>query len=227
MSRYHINKKGEPGICSAEVKCPLGGGEEQHYSTPEKARQAFELSMAGETIQKPVTKKSFAEQSRDEYKAEHYDYFSFDQVTYDEGRRRKNAVRTGDYSAEGTLSEYMEHDYKKWESMTRTELPKKKEEGVPARLIGEGSVIEATDPLTGKRYRAQMLPPRLMGNTWVARYRDPYENVVTASGDDLVDVVLPTDRISNRWKVMNRQASKIEIARNKYNEDMVTRLLAE
>lgn len=43
MSKFHINAKGEPGKCSAEVQCPFGG-ESDHFSSPERAREAFETS---------------------------------------------------------------------------------------------------------------------------------------------------------------------------------------
>jgi len=51
MAKFHVNPKtGNPGECRAEQGgCPFGG-EEHHYSSPEKAREAFELSMAAETL---------------------------------------------------------------------------------------------------------------------------------------------------------------------------------
>jgi hypothetical protein len=45
MSRYHIDKKGEPGVCHATKSCPLGDNSE-HYSTEGQARAAYEESMA-------------------------------------------------------------------------------------------------------------------------------------------------------------------------------------
>lgn len=50
MARYHINPKtGNPGACNAQHACPFGGAED-HYSSEEKARAAFELSMAADTF---------------------------------------------------------------------------------------------------------------------------------------------------------------------------------
>ena len=47
MAKYHINDKGEAGICTAtQGGCPFGG-DAQHYSSAELARSAYELSMAG------------------------------------------------------------------------------------------------------------------------------------------------------------------------------------
>lgn len=42
MAKYHINWKGEPGLCTAEKKaCPLGG-DSDHFDSPESARAAYE-----------------------------------------------------------------------------------------------------------------------------------------------------------------------------------------
>lgn len=42
MAKYHITKRGEPGICRAqEGNCPLGG-KEAHYESREVAQAAFE-----------------------------------------------------------------------------------------------------------------------------------------------------------------------------------------
>ena len=50
MAKFHINEKGEPGVCSAKVSCPYGDLNTQHYPSKEVARKAFELSLAGQTL---------------------------------------------------------------------------------------------------------------------------------------------------------------------------------
>lgn len=52
MSKFHISSNGEPAKCTAEIKCRLGGdsGTENHFDTPEEARQAYEKSQASEMI---------------------------------------------------------------------------------------------------------------------------------------------------------------------------------
>lgn len=226
MTKYHVNSQGEPGACSAEIQCPFGG-DQQHYSSPANARQAFELSMAGETIKtnkKP--KVSLAEESRKLYDPRQYENLPFDHVYYDEERRRKNAVRSGDYSHGRSLAEHMQNDYIKWDQMSRTAIPTKPERGVPARLLGEGTVISTTDPLTGNEYRAILLSPRVMGNIMTATFQDPRGNMVTADANELMDVVRPTKTVSPKWKKQNDDAAKLEDVRNRHNEDLVTRLLA-
>lgn len=59
-SKYHINEKGVPGVCTAKIKCQFGG-DAQHYFSPEAAQKAYELSMATETV--PTVKKKIAENS--------------------------------------------------------------------------------------------------------------------------------------------------------------------
>lgn len=44
MRKFHVNEKGEPGICKATIKCQFGE-ESQHYETAAAARAAFESSM--------------------------------------------------------------------------------------------------------------------------------------------------------------------------------------
>lgn len=49
MTRYHVNGKGEPGVCRAAEGgkgkgCPFGGADD-HYTTPEAARKSFEKRM--------------------------------------------------------------------------------------------------------------------------------------------------------------------------------------
>lgn len=43
MPRYHLNPRtGDPGACSAMVKCPFGDLDKAHYDSPEEARAAYE-----------------------------------------------------------------------------------------------------------------------------------------------------------------------------------------
>lgn len=49
MSKYHINKNGEPAICNARIQCPLAD-ESEHYATPEDARKAFEEANSEKSI---------------------------------------------------------------------------------------------------------------------------------------------------------------------------------
>lgn len=48
MAKFHINGKGEPGKCSAaQGNCPFGSDEE-HFTSAEAARDAYELQMSDE-----------------------------------------------------------------------------------------------------------------------------------------------------------------------------------
>lgn len=57
-NRYHINDKGEPGICSAEIACRFKLEESEHYNTPEEATKAYEEKQKAETISTSLSKKS-------------------------------------------------------------------------------------------------------------------------------------------------------------------------
>jgi hypothetical protein len=43
--KYHINSKGEPGICRAKNSCPFGDMETEHYSSVDEARGVYEQEM--------------------------------------------------------------------------------------------------------------------------------------------------------------------------------------
>ena len=56
MAKYHINSKGEPGLCRAEAGgCPFGG-EAVHYPTKENAQKAYELSNAAQAMPEAASK---------------------------------------------------------------------------------------------------------------------------------------------------------------------------
>lgn len=50
MPRYHITKAGNPGVCKAKHRCPLGDMEADHYDSKEEARSAFELKQENEDL---------------------------------------------------------------------------------------------------------------------------------------------------------------------------------
>lgn len=50
MDKYHINPEtGNPGLCSAKVKCPFGG-DDVHYFSKEAAQKAFEDATKDEAL---------------------------------------------------------------------------------------------------------------------------------------------------------------------------------
>jgi hypothetical protein len=50
MDKFHINPEtGNPGVCSAKVKCPFGG-DEVHYFSKEAAQKAFEEATKEEAL---------------------------------------------------------------------------------------------------------------------------------------------------------------------------------
>ena len=55
MAKYHINYKGEPAICRAIIRCPIGGPDD-HFPTPEAAQRAYER--AHESFESVAQKKA-------------------------------------------------------------------------------------------------------------------------------------------------------------------------
>jgi hypothetical protein len=43
MPSYHINGRGDPGVCRATIQCPFGG-EEEHFNTATQARVHYEVT---------------------------------------------------------------------------------------------------------------------------------------------------------------------------------------
>lgn len=58
MAKFHISSNGEPAACTAKIKCRLGGdsGKENHFDTPEEAREAYEKSQSSENLPKASNK---------------------------------------------------------------------------------------------------------------------------------------------------------------------------
>lgn len=54
MAKFHISSDGNPRICAAAVRCPLGGPE-NHFDSMDEARQAYENFQSGATFT-PVLK---------------------------------------------------------------------------------------------------------------------------------------------------------------------------
>ena len=55
-TKYHINDRGEPGICSAVHKCRFGRDADQHYDSVDEARTAYEKEKVNELFPNGVEK---------------------------------------------------------------------------------------------------------------------------------------------------------------------------
>lgn len=165
MSKFHLNDKGEAGQCRAEKGgCPFGG-EAQHYSSTEKARTAYEASMAAEQIPATTKKAAIARGenafkpevpklpiSRDDFDPSLHDDFEYDEVFFDEQDIREEsylnstAGESHDPVDKDDLLQMaqMAVDRKRiaWESWARTEPAKPFEKNVPLRLIPAYSTVQ-------------------------------------------------------------------------------------
>ena len=55
-TKYHINDRGEPGICNAVHKCRFGRDADQHYDSVDEARTAYEKEKVNELFPNGVEK---------------------------------------------------------------------------------------------------------------------------------------------------------------------------
>lgn len=65
MTRYHVNRAGDPGVCRAKTKCPFGDMEADHYDSVPEARAAFETKMRSESSLSSVSRASNWEKTGD------------------------------------------------------------------------------------------------------------------------------------------------------------------
>lgn len=165
MPKFHLNDKGEAGQCRAtQGGCPFGG-DAQHYSSTEKARTAYEASMAAEQIPTTVKKtaaargaKAFRPKSpklplsREEFNPSLHDNFEYDEIFFDEQDVREESYLD---STAGESHEPMDEDdllqmaqmavdrkRAAWESWARTEPARPFEKNVPLRLIPAYSTVQ-------------------------------------------------------------------------------------
>lgn len=245
MSKFHLNDKGEAGQCKAtQGGCPFGG-EAQHYSSTEKARTAYEASMAAEQIPATV-KKTFAtsEQkvesvslpSREDFDPDLHDGFEYDEVFFDEEEVRRDAFVD---STSGESHDPMDKDdftemtqrvltrrRAEWENMARTEPAKSFEKNVPIRLIPAYSTVQI-DARTG--YGSRSDAPKLARNVgqpvfdeeedrWVGRYADADNQWRRAEPYTTFDTahVPPGGKLNPSWEEENEIAQRLSAVRAGY-----------
>jgi hypothetical protein len=262
MSKFHVNDKGEAGQCRANNGgCPFGG-EAQHYSSPEIARQAYELSMAGEqfaTVKKSASDKAASERvkqaaeklkntlderlgrtnqnpphlplSREDFDPALHEGFEYDEVFYDEDKRRKDiAARIerqfpNDTNFEERLRNWMNSDYQHWRRDARFEKAKSFEKNVPIRLIPTGGKVEVSqhtaDRYSNKAYRPVGRPVQIEGSgEIVGRYRDSMNEWDYVQPETTFNLghVDPDKKIDSHWKDENLKAQRLAAVRSKYSD---------
>jgi hypothetical protein len=263
MAKFHVNDKGESGQCRAEKGgCPFGG-EAQHYSSPEIARQAYELSMAGEqiaTIKKAPSEKvvKAAEKlketlderlgrnnrpphlplSREDYDPALHEGFEYDEVFYDEAKRRKDMIarveRRFPYetNTEETVRKWMNSDLQHWLRAARFEKAKSFEKNVPIRVIPTGSKVEVTQHTTNrysnKAYRPVGRPVEVEGTGQiVGRYRDSMNEWDYVEPDTTFNLghVDSDKKIDSHWDAENLAAKRLAMVRGVYTQTDRTKRL--
>lgn len=63
--KYHIKSNGEPGVCKAEVNCPLDQSLDSHFESPASARATFEKVMESSDKDIPEKASEFLKENKD------------------------------------------------------------------------------------------------------------------------------------------------------------------
>lgn len=255
MSKFHVNDKGESGQCRAtQGGCPFGG-EAQHYSSPEIARQAYELSMAGEQIatisKKPAVSSEKTPQpvkknanphlplTREEYDPSLHEGFDYDEVFYDEAATRKmiedlyeNRYPGSEESNAERVREGMIQHRLNWARKARFEKAKSFEKNVPIRLIPTGAKVEVrqhtTNRYSNRAYRPVGRPVEIEGTTRVVgRYRDSMNEWDYVEPDTTFNLghVDSDKKIDSHWKDENLVAQRLAMVREVYTKTDRTKRL--
>lgn len=240
MAKFHINNAGEAGQCRAtQGGCPFGG-DAQHYESPEFARQAFELSMAGSQVPEVSKKTSGASRhdaveaaTRDEWYSADYGNLEYREVVFDEedilrkwtdfykhnarvSRLRMDGVAEAAYGS-------MVNEKKVWENAGRTAPAKSYEKNVPIRLLPVGAEVEVRDYSRGILLKTVGTPVDNGDGHIVGKYRDvanEWDYVEPSTSFNLGRV--PSDKsVSPRWKAANTKAAEIAKQRAQYQQDLV------
>jgi hypothetical protein len=178
--------------------------------------------------------------TREEYDPALHEGFAYDEVFYDEAKRRKDMIsrieRNFPYETdtEETLRQWMNSDYQRWLRAARFEKAKSFEKIVPIRLIPTGSKVEvnqhSTDRYSNKAYRAVGRPVEVEGTGHiVARYRDSMNNWDYVEPDTTFNLghVDSDKKTDSRWDDKNLEAKRLAMVRGAYTVTDRTRRLTE
>lgn len=241
MAKFHINNSGEAGQCKAtQGGCPFGG-DAQHYESPEIARQAFELSMAGSQVPEVSKKTSrivrtdaVEAATRDEWYSDDYGGLDYKDVVFDKEDIlakwthffRQNAItsKTTMEGAKDAAYSSMLNEKKVWETAARTEPAKSYEKNVPIRLLPAGAEVEVhISYRLGTALKVVGVPVDNGDGHVVGKYRDvanEWDYVEPNTTFNLGRV--PSNKsISPRWKDANAKAAEIAKQRAQYQQDLL------
>lgn len=240
MAKFHINNSGEAGQCKAtQGGCPFGG-DAQHYESPEIARQAFELSMAGSQVPEVSKKTSrivrtdaVEAATRDEWYSDDYGGLDYKDVVFDQDEVfnkwkdfYKAKAKTGHLRMDGVeeaANSSLIREKQEWETAARTEPVRSYEKNVPIRLLPVGVQVEVHDYQRGTLLKTVGTPVDNGDGHVVGKYRDvanEWDYVEPNTTFNLGPV--PSNKpVSPRWKAANAKAAEIAKQRAQYQQDLV------
>lgn len=239
MAKFHVNNAGEAGQCRAtQGGCPFGG-EAQHYESPEVAREAFELSMAGSQLPEASKKTSDSSRAeaveaamRGEWYSSDYGDLDYKDVVFDEeeilnhqkeffkrnARISRLKMEGIDEAAYGAMLQIK----KVWEIAARTAPAKSYEQDVPIRLLPAGTEVNVGKWKGDRIYKTVGLPVDNGDGHIVGKYRDvanEWDYVEPETTFNLA--IVPLNKpVSPRWSAANAKAAEIKKQRDQYQQDL-------
>lgn len=241
MSKFHINEKGEPGKCSAEVACPFGS-DDNHYPSPEVARQAYEESNAHQqvpTVSKKIAKFLRGGSKKDDlaitlenYNRQDFDDLPYDDVTYDEEHRadKMRRVVADSYKKisrserEEIVQKKIQEQRARWYRMAETEPAVSYQRQVPLRLVPVGTDIMGDDGNGGRKVIGRVeAPSEDEYANFSATYSDLDGTMHYVDPHHPVDVGVVEETDSKKsWGVWERQQKHaLRLAENRAKFDQI------
>lgn len=172
MSKYHVNPAGEPGPCGANKNCPFGG-DSDHYTTKEAAREAYEKNMSAETLP-AASKKSAAIDSEVEKVIDTLVSYGDDSYLYNPKAAENWANKTGmkQETVQAAIDQLKKEDADK--------LAAKEDQ----RVAKANNIIQKTDPDVSKIKKGSTVVIK-NGNTLVRLNVTSHRNgKISGNGDD-------------------------------------------
>lgn len=237
MSKFHVNEKGEPGKCTAEVACPFGS-DDKHYPSPEIARQAYEENNSHQNI--PTLTKRVANFLRgeqkpaipvSEYDNRDFDNLLYDQVTFEEEYRANRLRKQFTHSypkrsskeREGMVQRALIEERGRWYREAETEPVVSFQRQAPLRMVPAGVEIMGDDGEGGRMVIGRVESPSVddSGNL-AACYTDAEGNMRYVDPNYPVDVgevpEADPEEPWGPWEREKRHAIRLSKNRKKFDE---------
>lgn len=225
MNQFHINSKGEPGVCSAKSGgCPFGS-QSEHHSTAEEARVAYENKRVSEIAPKSIKRKRrLSIPTRETFDMDKHGGFQYDEIFFDEAKQLENVQDPEDFEDPKTRvdpnSEYaketLAYQRKRWETQAQFERPKSGEKA-PIRLLPTGATVVIKDGLRGEEVLNVARPVKVEKSTIGVLMTKSRTETWVNSEDSFEIHTMPDKEVFPSWNDYNDRAKRLAEQRNRYS----------